>query len=383
MSSVFGGSVTGSRGRGVTRVELPRRIMAAGSMVVALAVATTIATGPEGLLWNAEETGLSDAILYQVDGTGSDALWTVGVKITRNGTLLEFDPLALRRVHGGWVSTRQPVTSGRLDDVAVRGPADVWAVGSVPDSAEARPLVQRWNGTRWKVVAGPRLAPGHTGSFTAVSATPDGDLWVAGDAQTATGESRRLIYRYAKGVWSRVGVNGLEHLTYVSNLVPVSSRDVWAVGIGGIAHFDGTRWKRAELPGDVGPRVLNIHDLVVRGPNDVWAVGHRPDDTLWRRPLVVHFDGVTWREIPSPADTAQMHSIEFVGDRAMVFGEELDTYQQYVLDQQGARFIRVANPHGAGTLLDSIGLRERIWTVGTQAGDDEAVPSPYVASADL
>jgi hypothetical protein len=349
--------------------------MSAGTLLLTLSLAVT------PLQWTSEPTGVTDGVLYRVEGSSPSSLWTVGIDITRDGEALAFGPLALRRESGQWVETKQPVASGRLDDLAVRGPNDVWAVGAAPDAIDALPLAQRWNGRKWTVVETPALKPGWTGQLTSISTAPNGDLWITGDAGSPDGsESEQLLYRYANGRWHRVSAEGLTNLSYVWNTIPLSPRDVWAVGIGGIAHFDGRTWTPAKLPGDTGPRQLNVQDLVVRGPNDIWAVGHRPDDALWRRPMVLHYDGSVWTQLATPADTAQLHSIQFVDGQAVVLGENPDSGREsYVLVRKGDSFVRVEGPPGGGSLLDSVLVRGRIWTVGTNGPDGDDLADPYIA----
>jgi hypothetical protein len=349
--------------------------MSAGTLLLTLSLAVT------ALQWSSEPTGVTDGVLYRVEGNAPNALWTVGVDLTRDGEALAFSPLALRREEGRWVETKQPLTSGRLDDLAVRGPNDVWAVGSAPDAIDGLPLVQHWNGHRWTVVASPGLPPGWVGGFGSISTAPNGDLWITGGAQTPDGsEVEDLVYRFAKGRWYPVPIDGLSHLSYVWNTIPLSPQDVWAVGIGGIAHFDGRTWTPVKLPGDTGPRRLSVQDLVVRGPNDIWAVGHRPDDALWRRPLILHYDGTTWTELATPADTAQLHSIQFVAGQPVAIGENPESGREsYLLVRKGDSFVRAEGPKDAGSLYDSVLVHGRIWAVGTNGFDGDDIADPYIA----
>ena len=40
-----------------------------------------------------------------------------------------------------------------------------------------------------------------------------------------------------------------------------------------------------------------------RSANEIWAVGHIRDENLWRRPVVIRFDGRTWSVVRTPAET--------------------------------------------------------------------------------
>ncbi|WP_460514810.1 hypothetical protein [Flindersiella endophytica] len=334
---------------------------------------TSITPAP---VWTESPTGQASAILYRVEATGG-SMWTVGIEL--NGG---FAPLALRRDGTRWTKPEQPFASGRLDDLAVTARDDVWAVGSTPDAVESKPVLEHWDGSAWTIVQAPELPPGEYGGFSAVAtAGPDQDVWVYGSSAPVGEDWRQLLYRYRDGRWTPVDLAGTEHILAAWDLNPITPDNVWLWGVGGIAHFDGTSWKQAELPGDTGERHINIQDVVVRADDDIWAVGHRPDDELWRRPLVLHFDGRSWTEIPSPAITGQLHGIEFLRGRPIAVGENPQTTETLVLGLDCDRFVRTSEPPNAGSLYGSVIDGGRLWAVGTGAPEPGTVPRAYVASA--
>ena len=90
----------------------------------------------------------------------------------------------------------------------------------------------------------------------------------------------------------------------------VSSSDVWAVGTylnssNGLfftltEHWNGSTWSvvTSPSPGSYFANVLT--GVAAVGPNDVWAVGYYDANGGGRETLVLHWDGASWRLVPSP-----------------------------------------------------------------------------------
>ncbi len=98
--------------------------------------------------------------------------------------------------------------------------------------------------------------------------------------------------------------------TLIGDIWASSAKDIYVAGganttHGILWHFDGARWTDVKITiTQGGPIVgfINFDDIYGFGPNDVWLVGKRvaystgdPDSSL-----LVHFDGIRWREIPTP-----------------------------------------------------------------------------------
>lgn len=86
-----------------------------------------------------------------------------------------------------------------------------------------------------------------------------------------------------------------------------SATDGWAVGRMGESgsdqplaqHWDGSRWRASRLPieGQYANQLLGVDD---RNPQDVWAVGWSADTPETGDPLTEHWDGTSWKVVPSP-----------------------------------------------------------------------------------
>jgi hypothetical protein len=331
------------------------------------------------LEWTETPTEVPTGILYSVDSSAG-ATWTVGAAL--EGPYDDFRTLALRWDGARWNQTRQPVPDGRLFDVAVRAAHDVWAVGErsvdTGSGLMPKPMIQQWNGRSWTIHP-VDLPDADQGSLTAV-ATTGRTTWAAGWGFSEQSGFRTLVYRHDGTGWRPVA-GGAATLGFPNAVLPLADDNVWVAGFSTIGHFDGRRWKRADLPGDDSKIV--VMGLAATGPNDVWAAGLREDPVLWRRPLVLHYDGVRWTEVSTPAESAQLNAIEVVDGRPIAVGEGDRGLTPYVLqrvtDAAGSRFERTAGPPRAAGLLKVTSGSGRIWVVGTSERTDRT--EPYVAVA--
>ncbi|WP_344917601.1 hypothetical protein [Streptosporangium oxazolinicum] len=165
------------------------------------------ANGPSGavvLEWAGGEfrNVLSTGGTFEAITSGKGHVWAVGTSETRT-------PLVWHGTAGSWESLRTPpIPGGRLSGVWQVSPSEVWAVGQVSATPEAppdartggegaRPLVVRWDGTRWTRVE----VPISRGSLHGVTASGPGDLWISGvDADHA---GQVLILHFDGTTWSR------------------------------------------------------------------------------------------------------------------------------------------------------------------------------------
>lgn len=255
------------------------------------AVVPTPAVGSESQL---------DAIAF---GAGGDA-WAVGA----SGQLdVDSQTLAEHWTGRSWTVVPTPNPAGadsaHLLDVAAIGADDVLAVGHwVPHgSAAFEPLVERWDGAAWSVVATP-TPPGGVATLEAVAARSPRDVWVVGSSSAGT-----LTEHWDGAAWTIVpspnaGVAG----NILEGVAAVASNDVWAAGsfLDGslfqhplLEHWDGTRWSIAPLP-STRPG-SGLFGVAAVASNDVWAVGFEgPGNST---ALIEHWDGSAWRIVPSPA----------------------------------------------------------------------------------
>jgi hypothetical protein len=282
--------------------------------------------------------------LADVTALSHTEVWAVGTR----GAPGHFFPLI---VH--WNGRKLEVLSAfrpTSDDAALMGIAavsrtDVWAVGWDGDRA----VSEHWDGTRWQVIPTPSLRG--SAFLNGVAALAQSDVWAVGQVGT-----RPLVEHWDGRAWHVVGIRREGALYAVDGASP---SNVWAVGAQGlqgsvnfisglVLHWNGRRWQEVQTPsrddGDLGYETSQefskidvvstteawaIHDGVVRGDiqrwngsqwrmvhvfpaksiladvaavssQDVWAVGPGSNVPREARPLIVHWDGRSWRVQHTP-----------------------------------------------------------------------------------
>lgn len=321
-------------------------------------------TAQAALTWTVTPTKSQPAMLDDIDAKGNE-IWAVGSNLIDSYS--DTRPLAFRWNGTRWVETPQPVrTNATLNSVAVAGAKEVWAVGedrAVPE--QTKPLAMRWNGTAWKVVPGPSVP---AGSFSAVTIAPDGTPWASGWADVG-GREHAVVYRYAKGAWQPL-TTGLEGSINGNTLTVLSATDAWLGLNGGMAHFDGKTWKLVDdVPAD-GSQIPT--GLVAAGPKDIWASGVA-HTSKGDRPLVLHYDGKAWTQVPTPQTFSQLYDITLYNNQPIAVGEkftisgDIITEHPLVLTLQNGKFTETTSPAAKiGTLTGVEAAGTRLWTVGAQ-----------------
>ena len=97
-------------------------------------------------------------------------------------------------------------------------------------------------------------------------------------------------------------------MTSLSGVAALSPSNAWTVGTyltgGGfrtlIAHWDGASWRIVPSP-NVGAGENTLTAVAARSATDIWAVGYRNQVSMAReRTLAEHWNGTRWQVIPSP-----------------------------------------------------------------------------------
>jgi hypothetical protein len=220
-----------------------------------------------------------------------------------------------------WRIVRSPTVGGKgtLQAVAATSGTDVWAVGSYAtestSEAGTRTLVEHWDGREWRVVPSPNPGiEGGNGVLRDVVALNAGDAWAVGsyypDVENPT--LQPLVERWDGTAWRVVPVSPSPGPWSVLKAVSGSGpRDVWAVGVqdvevrGGSTeralalHWDGVAWKRVRVPSP-GTRLqpFALQDVVAVSSTNAWAVGALATRTS-HRTVAMHWNGKAWKIVRS------------------------------------------------------------------------------------
>lgn len=159
----------------------------------------------------------------------------------------------------------------------------------------------------------------HGNTLNAIAAISSTDVWAVGYRNDNNlNESRTLIQHWDGTAWKTVaspnpastkacaGFNTGNYLTAVS---AVSPTDIWAVGLMFTCssllkplalHWDGLKWRKVKTP------ALNTNDnaafngVLAFSSNNVYAVGYQPATNGAVLTLIEHWNGTAWSVVPSP-----------------------------------------------------------------------------------
>ena len=187
-----------------------------------------------------------------------------------------------------------PVLGYQLNGVAAVSATSAWVVGT---TNRLTPHVIRWDGRAWQRVPVP--GAGYLNGVAAISAA---DAWAVG---AGTGNTA-LIEHWNGMAWTPVAAPSTGGPAILHAVAAVSPRDVWAVGGTNftgqtvILRWNGTAWARVSSPTPPG-RSSELDGVTATSAANAWAVGYTFTKTGKMIPLIEHWNGTAWWQVPSPA----------------------------------------------------------------------------------
>jgi hypothetical protein len=172
--------------------------------------------------------------LTSVAATSSSNAWAVGIRCGSTGgtrTLVEHwngKAWKLQR-------SQNPGGSGKSDalfGVTATSSGDAWAVGVdiKNPSALRQTLIERFNGTAWKVQPSPNVDPSRAdNSLFDVAATSSGNAWAVGSYGVPARLDPPLVERWNGKAW-KIQPNSNFPSGVLFGVAAISSADAWAVG---------------------------------------------------------------------------------------------------------------------------------------------------------
>jgi hypothetical protein len=280
-------------------------------------------------------------VLNAVAATSARDAWAVG-SIGRKTLIVHWDGTSWKRVPS---PNPHPRFGDGLASVAAGSAGNAWAVGGYTTHRRhvwrEVSFLLRWNGTSWKQVrfAHPR------GHYRAVAATSARNAWVVGFYYVGTAV-RTLILHWNGTAWKQVPSRLIGGPACCADLAvaATSARDAWAVGIGPsdktlMLRWNGTSWNRVPSPtptnGNDCAYGTYLSAVAATSPRNAWAVGVEDCDTL-----ILHWDGTSWRQVPSPSPTCSI----------CAYGDNLDGVAATSACNAWA-FGAIGHANGAGSLL--------------------------------
>ncbi len=214
----------------------------------------------------------------------------------------------------------------QFNGVAAITSHDVWAVGQqhvgTDPQVVPQPLIERWDGSAWYLASIPLpTAPQGTpigGTLNAVTHIPGtNQLWAVGGSKlgVSMGPAQPLIERWDGTAWQIVASPSLptDALGGIWNgIVALSATNAWAVGSYAlsnpmdshpmIGHWDGAKWTLATSPDAFG----ELDSVVAAGATDVRAVGSQltgsgaGSGNGVRSSIIEQWNGTSWQIVTLP-----------------------------------------------------------------------------------
>ena len=219
-----------------------------------------------------------------VSGVSPSDVWAVGDTSADSGLL---QPLIEHWNGNKWASVSAPTVQGLdtiLYGVWARAAGDAWAVGSATSrSTPPRMVIERWNGTKWKLASTPYVTPGRK-VLSAVSGTAGDDVWATGHTVGSTGEET-LVLHWGGNAWTRTASPNVGRHSALAGVSADMASDAWAVGFSGSAsteslveHWNGQKWSIVTAPSVYVQPQPGLYDKV---PDALAAVTAGSESWVW------------------------------------------------------------------------------------------------------
>jgi hypothetical protein len=232
-----------------------------------------------------------DQLLLAIAADSEQDVWVVG------------DFLSLNFNGQSWNSIPMVFPGGESSMVGVTAisPSDVWAVGSsLVNSTHLISVIEHYDGTQWTIVSSPQFATGS--DLHAIKAFSANDIFAVGETNSDKQKGRPLVEHYDGNQWSVVPLPPLKtgKTAVLSAIGGLSHTDFWIAGATGpifrtfgdpvVMHFDGQQFTQVPFPGTK----LDIGGIAEIAANDAWIVGSNGSA------MTAHWDGKAWTVVPSP-----------------------------------------------------------------------------------
>lgn len=258
--------------------------------------------------------GTNGQALNGVAATSAANAWAVGFYGTAQGGTAQ--TLILHWNGATWAQVPSPNPAGGtlsngLSDVVALSATRAWAVGSYGTSpTAARTLIVRWNGAHWHKVPSPNRGPliNELGGVAATSAT---NAWAVGDYNTGNSTVEHTLIEHWNGSSWKLqpspNPGGPGQNAILGGVAATSATNAWATGYYSnsghtqtlIVHWDGRSWKKVPSP---SPGALGnfLGGVTAISATNAWTVGNYVTSSGVAKTLIVHWDGRSWKKVPSP-----------------------------------------------------------------------------------
>ncbi len=261
---------------------------------------------PESSVWSVLKSpdlppgsdGLASDILRGVSGTGANDVWAVGANCCYASGSKGYDKPVIEH----WDGTRWKLVASASNEplgtqlyaVTAIAPDDAWAVGYASQA-----VFEHWDGKKWSVVSSPYIYDG--GEMLSVVAISKNNVWAGGEGNFAA-----ILEHWDGKSWSFIPAYN-DGLTFLNAMSASGANDIWAVGEywgypdqhSFSEHWNGTTWSFEQAKGTYLDQLNGVADV---SPSDAWAVGYQRTSIQEQIPqtLIEHWNGASWSIVPSP-----------------------------------------------------------------------------------
>lgn len=218
-----------------------------------------------------------------------------------------------------------------------------------------------------------------------VSALSACNVWAVGGAADNFRYGRTLIDHWNGTAWRQVpspDPGGSTRANDLYGVTAVSAANIWAVGdyandLGSlqplIVHWNGRSWRPVAVPPPT-QGVGSLYSVAADSASDVWAVGETCGTCASDETLTYHWNGSTWTQIssPSPDDFAALRSVTTIdASDAWAVGDYFSgtATQTLALHWDGTAWTQATTPDPGGPanpnfLLGAAAAAGTAWAVG-------------------
>lgn len=257
----------------------------------------------------------SNDYLEGVGVAGQDDYWAVGFTVAPPDDV--GTPLVEHSTGGTWTTESASSSLGwyssQRDSVSAANAKDIWAVGygSPKQSGAFGPIVMHLNGADWTESSPNSGNDGGSTELLNVDAVSPTSIWAAGFTANADNtELRAIMLHSTGGAFTEADLEGTisgSSYSELDSISAVSSTDVWSVGYTSglvhnvdvihplVEHYDGKTW--SEVPSGL-PTGIELEAVTAVIANSVWAAGYSYTGSGGQ--ALIHWDGKKWSRVVSP-----------------------------------------------------------------------------------
>lgn len=323
-------------------------------------------------------------------------LWAAGFREHDSAEATQWRPVVLRReLPGGtWQEFAMPAPARGMSVynlakvfavVPGSGGDEAWALGDSDSPRSKQPcdvdelrggplLAARLDGGRFVRTHVPVPDRFYYGGFTGVSAVAADDVWASGTLTLIDSaepsdiggvklchiETHReaFVAHWDGTTWKRVEIPDTDSFVPLT-VVALDADTVWTAGYEAtsdtprIYRFDGENWTSSTLPATGAHGELNR--LSVAPDGSLWAVGRTlPTSSSAGRALLLRWNGARWSKVDAPRWSASAAGIAFPPSGPVVVGTQdspgVSNDGGYAMQRHADGWTRIRLPAGSGRL---------------------------------